>query len=246
MRLSGLIRLSRAAVLLALAGAASPLGVHAEDRDCRGFGSLSEAPPPVLAEIGSGEGRVSFYRDGSDLKGCPAMTAACRAKAFVVPGDRVIQARTERGFACVDYIGRKGADRAGWLAADRVIPTVVAPVAIGDWLGDWSREEASITIKAGKATGTLSVHGDATYGSLDPDRVKRGAVNVGEIDGVRAPDGPALSFAVGDKATLPVDKAEEGDCKVWLRRLGPYLLADDNLLCGGMNVSFRGVYTRKP
>ncbi|MGH6843688.1 MAG: hypothetical protein ACRECU_02990, partial [Methylocella sp.] len=84
-----------------------------------------------------------------------------------------------------------------------------------------------------------------TYGSLDPDRVKRGAVNIGIIEGMTSPKGAALSFTMGEGATLPVDKGDEGDCKVWMRRLGPYLLVNDNNNCGGMNVSFSGVYTRK-
>ena len=34
------------------------------------------------------------------------------------------------------------------------------------------------------------------------------------------------------------------DCKVSLILLPPYLLARDNRQCGGMNISFKGVYRR--
>ena len=49
-----------------------------------------------------------------------------------------------------------------------------------------------------------------------------------------------------DGATLlPVETGRQGgECKVWMRRLGPYLVASDNLSCGGMNISFTGVYTK--
>jgi hypothetical protein len=122
-----------------------------------------------------------------------------------------------------------------------------APSSIGrdDWTGTWLREEATITVTAATRAGALSIHGDATYGAEDPERVKRGAVNVGAIEATMAPTGANLSFAMGDTATLPVDKGADTDCKVWMRRLGPYLLVDDNNQCGGMNVSFRGAYVRK-
>ena len=34
-------------------------------------------------------------------------------------------------------------------------------------------------------------------------------------------------------------------CKMTLRLVGEYLIADDNGECGGMNVTFDGVYRRK-
>lgn len=52
--------------------------------------------------------------------------------------------------------------------------------------------------------------------------------------------------AKGSDATLPVDKGGEFDCQVWMPRLGPWLIVDDNTNCGGLNVTFRGVYRRKP
>lgn len=60
-----------------------------------------------------------------------------------------------------------------------------------------------------------------------------------------APADGALSFAMSEKGTLPLAKGGEFDCKVWMRRVGPWLVVDDNLACGGLNVSFRGVYRRE-
>jgi hypothetical protein len=74
--------------------------------------------------------------------------------------------------------------------------------------------------------------------------VKRGAVNLGEIDAAFAPTGPALAFTMGTDATLPVTAGDTSDCKVWMRRLGSFLIVDDNMNCGGMNVRFTGVYSR--
>ena len=225
-----------------LASLASP--ARAQESDCLGYGSLADSAEISLGRIGKDAARTYFVRNGSDAKGCPSATEACRDKAFLVPGDRVILSGTRQNLVCADYIGAKGADRAGWLPAGAVVRESLPPVALADWTGTWSRQEAKVTIKPGRKTGELRVHGDATFGMLDPDRVKRGAVNVGEIAGVGAPDGAALSFAMGANATLPVDKGDGYTCKVWMRRLGPYLLVDDNNQCGGMNVSFRGAYTR--
>ena len=68
---------------------------------------------------------------------------------------------------------------------------------------------------------------------LDPDRVKRGAVNSGDFDADMAADDAALTSDVAGKTTLPVDKGDEADCKVRMRRLGPDLLVDDSNACGG-------------
>ena len=43
-----------------------------------------------------------------------------------------------------------------------------------------------------------------------------------------------------------LETGDASDCKVWLRRVGPWLIVDDNLACGGLNVSFRGLYRRQP
>jgi hypothetical protein len=43
--------------------------------------------------------------------------------------------------------------------------------------GSWSRIEADITVKAGKA-GVLRIEGDATFGAKDPGRVRRRAVKL--------------------------------------------------------------------
>lgn len=230
-----------AAALLAGLGAA-----RAEDGGtCPGYGDLKDRPDLAIARVVGPAARTSFVKNASEVAACPAATPACRQKAFLVPGNVVIAGATRAGFTCVDYIGAKGQDRAGWVASTGLARTPVTPVAAADWLGRWIREEASVTLKPGPKT-LLAIHGDATWGAMDPDRVKRGAVNIGEIDGAAAPEGADLAFDVGDKATLPVDQGDAGDCKVWMRRLGPYLLVDDNLQCGGMNVSFRGIYRKAP
>jgi hypothetical protein len=49
-----------------------------------------------------------------------------------------------------------------------------------------------------------------------------------------------------------VDKGDDSDCKVWMQRLGPWLIVSDNQQCGGRSdgdsqgATFDGVYTRRP
>lgn len=233
-----------ALALTLVAGALAP-ALADDEADCLGYGALSDNPSLALGHVGDGAPRTNFVRN-SDAKGCPSDAASCRDKGYLVPGNPVIVGRTRGTFVCVDYIGSKGADRAGWLPAASVVRDGAPSVGQPDWLGTWTQIESTITIKRAKEAGDLAIHGDATFGALDPDRVKRGAVNVGEIEAKVAPRGADLAFAMGTDRTLPVDKGEDGDCKVWMRRLGPYLLVDDNNNCGGMNVSFRGAYMRRP
>jgi hypothetical protein len=45
---------------------------------------------------------------------------------------------------------------------------------------------------------------------------------------------------MGDEGTLPVVKGEKYDCKVSMRRLGPWLITNDDSNCGRLHVTFDG------
>lgn len=240
MRAAGLL----GALLVLAAG-----GARAAEATCEGYGLLSEDPPLALGRVAGSAPRAYFLK-GEEALGCPAATQACRAQAFLVPGNRVILGATRGIFVCADYVGARGADRAGWLPLDAVVREAAPPVAPADWLGRWSRQaEGDIAITPAPG-GALAIRGDASFGGSDPARVRRGAVNMGSIEARVVPQGASLSFAMGSGAkealTLPVEKGDPTDCKVWMRRLGPWLPVDDDHACGGMNVTFRGIYRRQP
>ncbi|HMT43755.1 MAG TPA: hypothetical protein PKA59_04335 [Chakrabartia sp.] len=173
-------------------------------------------------------------------------TGFCPRKAFVVKGDAVVALEQVGAFVEAEYINSKGVATRGWLRMADLMADPGPKQAPSFWMGDWKRIESDISIRPGAKAGTLSIRGDALWGSLDPARVKRGAVNIGEIEGVVTPKGFQLSFAMGENGTLPFEQVDEYGCAVRMRLMPPYLLVEDNYRCGGMNVSFTGTYVRKP
>lgn len=224
----------------------------AEDQPCFGMPALSvdAGAVPSLATVTPGD-RARFV-NGSEKAGCPNAGASCAMRAFVVANDAVVVTATAGDYACATFTGPgpKAASTSGLLPRARLsAPPAAAPVnAAAAWAGTWrSGDEQTITIKA-KRDGGIAVNGDASWGASDPDRVKRGGVNVGEIVGeVSIADGVAAFAMDDDGATKPFDlklPADSDVCRVKLWRLGPYLVAADNLRCGGMNVTFTGVYRK--
>ncbi|GJD64004.1 hypothetical protein [Methylobacterium frigidaeris] len=240
-------RSRRAVVLAVLASAAGVSGGRAEENECQCAPVLSAGPVLALERV-SAPGRTAFVKDGLARAGCPDSGTACRERAYLVTRDAVILGERRGASLCATYRSAKDDDvgRTGWIPAEAVAVEPAAPVAIEGWLGTWKQAEAQIRVTRGDKADALAVAGYATWGASDPDRVRRGGIHIGEISGTVVPVGDAVSFAMGENGTLPVQKGGDSDCKVWLRRLGPWLLVDDNLACGGMNVTVRCVYWRTP
>lgn len=202
---------------------------------------------PQLKAIAPGQKRVHFLKGAAAGAGCPADTAACRMNAYLVAKDRVVVTAVQGAYACATFTGGapKHATTTGLLPLGALVDTPQA--AEGDWTGAWrSGDEQEIDIR--KAAGNaIAIEGNATFGGDDPERVARGAINAGQIGGTLTPEGDRAAFSAGDNGeAAPYDAHPDDDsvCRVRLWRVGPYLLAADNLMCGGMNVSFTGVYSR--
>lgn len=148
-------------------------------------------------------------------------------------------------------------NRAAWTGAIAALMVAggmtagfAADPAPADWIGEWSAgPEQSISITQAD-NGGLRLEGFATWGAYSPERVERGAINVGEFlvtvpaDWIGADN--AIRFAVGSDGAEPFDMADEYSCAVELFLRGAELEARENGNCGGFNVSFDGIYTRKP
>jgi hypothetical protein len=205
-----------------------PVAARAQDRLCNG---VSFADGLTIGRIKADAGKVFFRKNGDKKNACPSPDAACQDTAYLVAGDLVALGAKRGAFICADYDKGDG-DRAGWLPAEAIEP---APLAAdpAQWRGDWKRVEADISIAQVKDG--FVARGEATFGARDPERVKRGAVHTGEFSG-------ALIFKDG-QATL-VDSRDVSGCALRLARSGDLLFVRDNMNCGGMNVSFSGVYRR--
>ena len=233
-----------AAVLLAGISSASAQA----DRDCYGDWDLGRPESIGLAAVTS-KSRLNFIKSSSEQKTCPADTTACRQRAYLVNGDTVVTLGVRGSLTCAVFIGPKGRAAAGWLPtnalASRPLPSGVRQE---DWLGEWSGgPEQTITFMAGKTPGSLAAKGDATFGGLDPARVKRGAVNIGEFDGEAAPRGVSLQLTVDDDGKSKPEWSDHDSmqCSVRMLHLGQIILVQDNFNCGGLNVTFTGGYHRQ-
>ncbi|WP_458094544.1 hypothetical protein [Roseomonas sp. WA12] len=196
------------------------------------------------ASVLPGAPRTHFIQDEVFVRGCPNDSAACRARAFLVPGDVVLTGPTQGAFVCAGFAGAKGAATIGWLPAAALAPLPEAEQSPADWAGHWAAPEQDITIRPAR-DGRLTVKGDATWGMGNPERLRRGGVHIGEMAGEARPEGGVLAFTMGpDGATLPYATGDEFDCRIRMLRRGPYLVVRDNNGCGGMNVTFSGFYRR--
>ncbi len=222
----------RLAFLGATALSLLPLAARAEngDRFCSGV-AFADAPDLVIGRIKADAGKVYFRKNGDRKSACPSAAPHCQDKAFLVPGDLVALGAKHGEFVCVDYDNGKGS-RPGWLPSSALEPAPLEsdPAA---WLGAWKRVEADIAIEPAKDG--LKASGEATFGSLDPERVKRGAVNSGSFSG-------PLALKAGQGRI--VDDDSVSGCNLKLARAGDFLFVRDNNVCGGMNVSFSGLYNK--
>jgi hypothetical protein len=198
-----------------------------------------------LAMIGKELPRVGFVSPSTEkLPECPSATPACRLASYLVPGDRVLVGESVDGFRCVTFRSASGRETNGFLPSAALVDQSTVSPTLADWAGRWARDdEASITIKVEGAA--LTVSGQATWGAHDPARVKRGGVNTGDIDSVATPRGNLIAIGAGYDGTNPPDVSNINYCLALLQLFGPYLAVEDNTGCGGMNVTFTGVYLRQ-
>jgi hypothetical protein len=188
-------------------------------RDAKVFG--------IARVVGEKRARVYFY---GEEEGCPGPAAKCRQKAYLIPGDEVLTSRTFGDWVCAWYQPARGTETVGWLAADRLAPVETpAKPALASWLGSWGFYDDEIRLSRGRRAGSLSVGGDATWVGVNP-----GNVHVGELSGEAAPVGNILKLG-----------EDPEDCQATLRLVGTYLVVSDNKQCGGVNVTFDGVYRKK-
>ena len=145
------------------------------------------------------------------------------------PGDLVVGAGRRGAFICATLVTPELVEAHGWIAAARLAPVGGAGER---WAGSWRTGSGQNIVIRPRSAGGLSITGAAVWGGADPARAAEGAVNTGAIAARATPHGRRLAFA------------EATGCAGRMWRLGPYLVVADNGRCGGMNVTFTGVYRR--
>ena len=174
-----------------------------------------------------GSGRAHFFHD---MQGCPKASAKCRLKSYLVAGDRVVTGRTRGAFVCA-YSPGKGGGTAGWIEAGRIrlLPIPHDP-PLAAWTGRWS-DEGNPRIRFYIERSALMVEGEAAWPSFNPSTEDfPGGPNVGEI---------------GEPVRTSANRAYARECGITFTLLHDLLVAaDPEMRCGGMNVSFSGVYRR--
>ncbi len=170
--------------------------------------------------------------------------SVCRLKAFVVAGDEVLIDLADGPFLCATFKSAGGMETRGLLPRQAVQLSPPETATTAKWDGKWRRDrEAEIVLKS--KGDVVSVSGNATWGGGDPARVKRGAVNTGELDGEGKPRGQILAIGYDPvRSDLPAPDAATDGCAARLSLYGRYLVVADNGGCGGMNVTFSGLYVR--
>lgn len=217
-------RLILLAAPLVCLGAAPP-----DDFDPTCRNGLSTADPPfALATINRTQPRAMFQ---DDTDGCPWEGDRCATRSYVLPGDTVIVSRVRNGYACAFYPS-KGGGTAGWLATRQINLTPLDTRPNPErWLGTWS-SEGNPTIHFTGRLNSLYVKGQAFWPG-PPGTHDWPAIHEGEIDGPVEITGHTGLYGEDDNL-----------CEVRFTLLGDYLLAKDNMNCGGANVTFSAVYKR--
>jgi hypothetical protein len=172
--------------------------------------------------------KAYFYKDEDD---CPD-GKKCRAKSYLISGDEVIVSRNFGKYACSWYQPKMGAETVGWILSEKLeLVEQNKNPELNAWIGEWKYYDNSIEIIISNERGSVNIAGNALWKGLGDN------VHIGELDSVSKPDGSILK--IGEAET------DEYACKVTMRLVGKFLIASDNLNCGGANVTFTGVYRRK-
>jgi len=227
-------------VVMAFALVSAVGGAQAQDKaDCK---ELPQAQDLSNLSLGVIVGpKVNFVADETDKAECPSAGPACRRRAFLRARERIVFAKdaTKAGYVCAAYVDGKGSQTTGWLPQASVKPAT-APL---NWIGAWKRNgNADIDIKRKTAT-SIDVSGSATWGSAAMGNLE--APFVGDLSADFDPKLAVQGFSSAGKSQVAYGKGDDRLCAALMSQMGPYLFVVDNMNCGGLNVTFTGLYTRR-
>jgi hypothetical protein len=168
--------------------------------------------------------RTYIYNDD---EGCPE-GKSCRSKEYLINGDEVITSRNYKGFTCVWYQPDRGHETVGWVRTTSLELPLYLTGLYDYWDGEWEYAGNSLKVSKTSKTDTFDVSGNAFWKGIGDN------IHIGEVN------------ATGTVQEGAIMTLKEYPCEVTLKLLiGKYLIARDNLDCGGANVTFNGVYMKK-
>jgi hypothetical protein len=175
----------------------------------------------------------------SDEDGCPTDGKKCEGKAYLVRDNQVLVSATQGSYRCIAFFNGQR-QTTGWVSTDglTLVPTKASE---GVWADTWKRVQGDALMTIRKRADHYVASGITTY-AVQPGNVRIGTAN-GTLRVTSTPAGAIASFTQnsGDPTS---------ECKVTLKQLGPWLLINDgatddaNSGCGGMGVTFNGLYRR--
>lgn len=214
-----------------------------DEKNCNGV-DWDDKRALVVSKV-TARPRVNFikspYDDDFKAETCPADTAACRLKAYLVTGDLVLTGKTRGAYTCAVYQSpraKRGAWARGWLPNAALTPLAPMPdVKTSDWIGTWEHPHGSIEIKPGEG-GKLSVEGEMVVPTARD-------AHTGVISAQVTPRKDVIAFV--DDGSIAFNSAGGGgdECRVRMQRVGAWLVVEDNSGCGGAGVTFTGLFRRK-
>lgn len=182
-----------------------------------------------VARVNSKAPRVYFHNDS--LQVCPSVdNESCRDDAYLIPNDTLVIAdRFYNNFVCAWYKPKEGYGTVGWIELGLVdILGFEEDPAQKKWQGTWQLDSSTLVIRESSFTyNGLIIEGEAFWFGLNDN------VHTGSVFGRVIPQGNTIMLFDTDYG-----------CTLNLWLLGDFLVAHDDKQCGGMNVSFDGVYSR--
>ena len=192
--------------------------------------------PQSVSEVALARVRVNRLPVLQDLDGCAGAGNRCESKAYLVNGNEVLIAAIQGEYRCIAYFNGKR-QTTGWVANEGLAPMPARSSQV-DWAGSWKRVQGDAVMTIRMRSREYVASGLATY-AVGPDNVRTGSA-----------DG-SLQITSAAVASL----TQNGDdptstCKVTMKQVGLWLLINDgatddaNSGCGGMGVTFNGIYQR--
>jgi hypothetical protein len=214
--------------LIATLAILAPLQARAQltDEDmCRSGGFPSEASLRIAVVASGAAARLYFLRDDT---GCPQQGGdKCRLGPYVVAGDELLLGKTHGQWTCAWFNGKKH-ESVGWVANADLVQQPAQQIT--DWTGRWRFYNDPGRIDIEQKNGRYRV--DASTIHRTP-----ASENMGSMTGEMKVNGNRAHFG-------GADGPEQYECVADFTRVGRYLVVRDNRACGGVGVSFDGVYTR--